>query len=126
MIFLCRTAGLYHTHRRHHGELGPAGGKHICKDFACRIPSRLSKGAVFEFSFHAIHTIELKFTIDKHTASMVALRVLSRTNLAWVLSLEFPHFLYLLCFLPLAHSFSLFALFFRRPSFISNNLRTLF
>src|SRR5216684_1206900 len=42
----------------------------------------LSKGAVFEFSFHAIHTIELKFTIDKHTASMVALRVLSRTNLA--------------------------------------------
>src|SRR6266852_5627923 len=40
------------------------------------------QGAVFEFSFHAIHSIALKFTIDKHTQSMVPLRVLSRTNLA--------------------------------------------
>src|SRR5229473_1953770 len=40
----------------------------------------------------------------------------------WVLSLNF---LYLLCFLPLAHSFSLFALFFRPPSFVFNNFRTL-
>src|SRR5712692_3573253 len=40
------------------------------------------QGAVFEFSFHAIQTIELKFTIDKYTQSMVPLRVLSRTNLA--------------------------------------------
>jgi hypothetical protein len=35
-----------------------------------------------EFSFHAIHLIELKFTIDRHTAYVVPLRVLSRTNLA--------------------------------------------
>ncbi len=41
-----------------------------------------AKGAAFELSFHAIQIIELKFTIDKHTACMVALRVLSRTNLA--------------------------------------------
>src|SRR5712692_10418735 len=40
------------------------------------------QGAVFEFSFHPIHSIALKFTIDKHTESMVPLRVLSRTNLA--------------------------------------------
>src|SRR5712692_8372104 len=37
---------------------------------------------VDEFSFHGIQTIGLKFTIDKDTASMVPLRVLSRTNLA--------------------------------------------
>src|SRR5260370_16346720 len=42
----------------------------------------LSKRAFFEFSFHAIHSIGLKFTIDKHTQSKVAWRVLSRTNLA--------------------------------------------
>jgi hypothetical protein len=40
------------------------------------------QGAVLEFSFHAIQTIELKFTIDKYTQSMVPLRVLPRTNLA--------------------------------------------
>jgi hypothetical protein len=27
--------------------------------------AHFAKGAVFEISFHAIHTIELKFTIDK-------------------------------------------------------------
>src|SRR5712692_7742800 len=37
---------------------------------------------VDEFSFHGIQTIGLKFTIDKDTASMVPLHVLSRTNLA--------------------------------------------
>src|SRR6266851_8978013 len=42
----------------------------------------LSKCAFFEFSFHAIHSIGLKFTIDKYVASMVPFRVLSRTNLA--------------------------------------------
>src|SRR5260370_30970005 len=40
------------------------------------------QGAAFEFSFHAIHSIALKFTIDKHRACMVPFRVLSRTNLA--------------------------------------------
>src|SRR5713101_2837250 len=40
----------------------------------------------------------------------------------WVRSFDF---LYLLCFLRLAHSFSLFALFFRLPSFVFNNFRTL-
>src|SRR5713226_8404084 len=40
------------------------------------------QGAVFEFSFHPIHSIALKFTIDKHTESMVPFRVLSRTTLA--------------------------------------------
>ncbi len=42
----------------------------------------LSRGAVSDFPLHRIHSIELKFTIDKHTESMVPLRVLSRTNLA--------------------------------------------
>src|SRR5260370_35809908 len=37
---------------------------------------------VDEFSSHAIHSIELKFTIDKYIASMVALRLLSAQNLA--------------------------------------------
>src|SRR6266851_7242136 len=41
-----------------------------------------AQGVVFEFSFHAIHSIGLKFTIDKYIASIVPLRVLSRTNLA--------------------------------------------
>ncbi len=40
------------------------------------------QGAVLEFSFHAIQTIELKFTIDKYIEWMVPLRVLPRTNLA--------------------------------------------
>src|SRR5216684_613865 len=34
------------------------------------------------FPFHAIHSIALKFTIDKHTESMECFRMLSRTNLA--------------------------------------------
>src|SRR5260370_13050676 len=42
----------------------------------------VAQGAVFEFSFHGIQTIELKFTIDIHTVSRVLFRVLSRTNLA--------------------------------------------
>src|SRR6266851_1908282 len=51
------------------------GRRNLCGILFCR-------GCDFEFSFHAIHTIGLKFTIDKHTKSMVPLRVLSRTNLA--------------------------------------------
>jgi hypothetical protein len=51
------------------------GRRNLCGILFCR-------GCDFEFSFHAIHTIGLKFTIDKHTAPMVPLRVLSRTNLA--------------------------------------------
>src|SRR5712692_7870764 len=51
------------------------GCRNLCGILFCR-------GCDFEFSFHAIHTIGLKFTIDKHTGSMVPLRVLSRTNLA--------------------------------------------
>jgi hypothetical protein len=39
-----------------------------------------AKGAVFEFSFHRIHPIELKFTIDGRPEFVVWLRVLSRTN----------------------------------------------
>ncbi len=54
------------------------------------------QGAVFEFSFHPIHSIALKFTIDKHTESMVPLRVLSRTNLAgffpFISSISFASF----------------------------------
>jgi hypothetical protein len=49
------------------------GRRNLCGILFCR-------GCDFEFSFHAIHTIGLKFTIDKYIASMVPLRVLSRTN----------------------------------------------
>src|SRR5229473_2587924 len=50
--------------------------------FCCRALYAFAYGSAFEFSFHVIQTIELKFTIDKYTQSMVPLRVLSRTNLA--------------------------------------------
>src|SRR5258708_39259509 len=48
----------------------------------CRILCCPFIDAGFEFSFYGIQTIGLKFTIDKHIASIVPFRVLSRTSLA--------------------------------------------
>src|SRR5260370_39261853 len=58
------------------------GSSLFCWGAAISAVFYFAEGAVVEFSFYGIQTIELKFTIDKYIASMVALRVLSRTNLA--------------------------------------------
>ncbi|HXN53692.1 MAG TPA: hypothetical protein VN943_17305 [Candidatus Acidoferrum sp.] len=42
----------------------PAGGKQVEKTLGAAPLRVLSKGAVLELSFHAIQTIEFKFTID--------------------------------------------------------------
>src|SRR6266852_5412615 len=81
------------------------------------------QGAVFEFSFHAIHSIALKFTIDKHTESMAPLRVLSRTNLAG--SSPSTSFASSISFISFRLSFSLCALF-RAPTVCLQQLRDSF
>ena len=58
------------------------GSSLFCWGAAISAVFYFAEGAVVEFSFYGIQTIELKFTIDKYTRSMVPLRVLSRTNLA--------------------------------------------
>src|SRR5713226_8097223 len=58
------------------------GSSLFCWGAAISAVFYFAEGAVVEFSFYGIQIIELKFTIDKHTACMVALPVLSRTNLA--------------------------------------------
>jgi hypothetical protein len=81
----------------------------------------LLKGPVFEFSFYAVHAIELKFTIDiRLDLWYVALCYPERTSLIDSFALPLTLDLSITC--PLLN---LLPLFFQPPSFAFNSLQPL-